>query len=780
MHMQQSLSVTENKMVLFLTSLLVLIVALAIGQSGWTEGLSIVFFVALGAIVIGLMISKSLLPDLIGHLLSLVIGAGWTFWVISQLLPEAFTWRLRWETMWEHIINWYVLAQQGGVIYDNLMFILQMSIIVWILGYLTVWFMFRSGRIWSAIIPSGIVLLINLYYAPKDLTSWFITYLLLALLLIVRFNLSRYENRWRLEHVHFRSDLSFDILRNGLIFSVVIIALAWLTPSAGEDGSFTMFDRFDRHWRTVQSEWNRLFAGLNYKAPASSNPNAYAQSHQLGGARRLTEQTVMYVDAPGGRYWRAAVYDEYDGRTWNSNDDEQIRFSADDVDISIPQFEAREVFTQTFTPLQEGVFVLYAMANPISIDRPTVARANLLSSDQASEMTPHTWVGQSPSRGEEITYIESDARLEAGESYQVISLRSNATTEQLQADSTDYPKWVEERYLKLPEGTTQRVVDLAGRITSEANNAYDKAEAIERYLRNTIEYNEQIDAPPESVDKVDYILYELQQGYCDYYATSMIVMLRSQGIPARFAAGFARGREEKLENGRDVYRVRNLDAHSWVEVFFPSYGWVEFEPTAAQPVIQRRSDSLSPIRNPGRPENFSEDVIDDPSLLEDQPGFFPNGPLDASLSIYSFNLPLLGSVEVAKTTVNLGIALVAVAGVGAIGWRVIRAGSHDLEDDFLAGEIYAAMLRVAHWMGLGKRPSQTPHEHAAILAENIPPIEAEVNLITDEYVHHKFSPRTTSEASKSRVLNAWEDIRPVLYRAIFERRLPKIRLPFKW
>jgi hypothetical protein len=325
------------------------------------------------------------------------------------------------------------------------------------------------------------------------------------------------------------------------------------------------------------------------------------------------------------------------------------------------------------------------------------------------------------------------------------------------------------------------VRDLAVTLTERHDNAYDKAEAIERYLRNQIVYNEGINAPPDNRDKVDYILFDLQEAYCDYYATSMVVMLRSLGIPARFAAGYARGTAETLENQELVYQVKNVDAHSWVEVYFPNYGWIEFEPTAAQPVIVRQNNNRDAAA-----QQIDSAFVDDPfnpyDELEQEDLLAPGNLGDfPSNSNYRFSLPLFGMVEASKQLVNWGLAGLVVAGLSFFGWRSynLRLERHN-GDGVSIDDIYLAMLQVANWIGLGKKPSQTPYEHAQLLTKNLPPIEDEVNFITDEYVRQAFSSKPLSRNIREKALDAWEDIRPTLYRAIFERRLPKIRLPFKW
>ncbi|WP_255298571.1 DUF4129 domain-containing transglutaminase family protein [Brevibacillus dissolubilis] len=154
----------------------------------------------------------------------------------------------------------------------------------------------------------------------------------------------------------------------------------------------------------------------------------------------------------------------------------------------------------------------------------------------------------------------------------------------------DYPEEVKGMYLQLPETLPQRVRDLAATITKNAKTPYEKVRAIENHLRTTGAYRyetEDVPAPTAEQDFVDHFLFESQRGYCDHFSTSMTVMLRSVGIPARWVKGFAEGTEvERNDNGEMTIEVRNKDAHSWVEVYFEDYGWIPFEATTtfASPV----------------------------------------------------------------------------------------------------------------------------------------------------------------------------------------------------
>jgi transglutaminase-like putative cysteine protease len=696
--MEKRVGIDQAKSVLLLTAALVMTVTWGVGATGWTKGIGIITFVGLGSIIIGVMLARSILPGLIAHLFSIIIGIGWSFWVTSRLLPANYTWLERWENLMFRLQTWYERAIQGGTSYDNLMFIFQMGVIIWAMGYLTIWFLFRSGKVWPAIVPGGLVLLINLYYAPQDISFWFIVYMMVSLLLVIRFNLFSQEKKWRSEGVFFRPDIGFDFLRDGFIFSALVIGFAWFTPPVVDAKTFGLLDEFQGSWRDMQNEWNRLFADLNYRDRRAFD--AFGSSLKLGGPRRLTNEPVMDVKVEGvGRYWRAVVYDYYSGDGWLTRDEDKAAFGPDDP-LPLPMFEARELVTQTYTFYRDEATVLYAMSNPVALDRSARVTFNALSSQETAQTRLPSWPDQGEPWVEEITYIRSDATVDKGESYQVESMTSQATIRQLEGAGDDYPAWISERYLQLPDSITERTRQLAQEVTAPFDNNFAKARAVERFLRNELKYNESLIAPPDGIDKVDYVLFNSKEAYCDYYATSMIVMLRSVGIPARLAAGFARG---TFDSEKGAYHVLNKDAHSWVEVYFPNYGWIEFEPTAAQPNIIRPTSTdddpsfASPAfplgDRPGYEENY-------PGMFEDE--FLYDSQYGAGALPFIFTLPLLGTqVTIPRSAVNGGISIVSLAMLamlvaGSFWWRNqirIKPG------ESIAG-LYGRMVKFASWMGV--------------------------------------------------------------------------------
>jgi hypothetical protein len=174
--------------------------------------------------------------------------------------------------------------------------------------------------------------------------------------------------------------------------------------------------------------------------------------------------------------------------------------------------------------------------------------------------------------------------------YHAESYVPNITITQLRTAPTVFSDTIRDQYLELPSSLPDRVVQLAKQVAAKGTNPYDKAKAIETYLRTYYTYDTNVPQPPPDQDVADYFLFTLRRGYCDYYATAMVVMARANGIPARFVSGYAPGEYDSL---KAEYVIRELNAHSWVEVYFPTIGWVEFEPTSSIPeVVHKEKEDI--------------------------------------------------------------------------------------------------------------------------------------------------------------------------------------------
>jgi transglutaminase-like putative cysteine protease len=219
--------------------------------------------------------------------------------------------------------------------------------------------------------------------------------------------------------------------------------------------------------------------------------------------------------------------------------------------------------------------MLYAVNTPIQIDQPVQA----------------WW--RAPG---DLAHLTGEANL-----YTAISQAPEPTVAELRAFSpitVPVPPGIAESYLALPDTLPQRVQNLAQEISGNAQTRYDQVRALELYLR-TYPYNLDLPDPPSDRDLVDHFLFELQEGYCDYYASAMVVMARAVGVPARLAVGYTQG---TYDHNTKQWVVTEKDGHSWVEVYFEGIGWVEFEPTAGLPKLERLgSDQLPLITIPSLP-----------------------------------------------------------------------------------------------------------------------------------------------------------------------------------
>ena len=737
----ERLLLREGWGVFLLTFALVVVVSAAVADAGWTGGMNVMTAASLGAFGIGFLIARSRLSIFLAHIFSLTIGFAWAFRLTTSLFPAAYTWLQRWAWMWYRIYLFGLKMAAGGSSDDSMVFILQMALLVWLVTYLVVWSVFRSHRVWQAVILSGLLFLGTFYYSPRDLTGYFIFYVLVVLLLLIRFNLYLQEQVWRRAQVQFNSsEITFDFWRAGLALSLLIVALAWLAPAISLDARSRALDALRAPWYDLEERWSRLFTSLNYRP--SPGADFSGQQLSLGGPRLLSDTPVLEIRPSHNlRYWREVALDRYTGHGWVNSHDTTVRFGADYAPIAFISYQSRLPVSHTATVLIPNTVVLALAAQPEWVSLPARARLSFVNEAQA----------------EDVSYARSRLPFRSGDTYTVSALQSTATVAQLRAAGDAYPEWTRARYLQLPEGLPERVRQLSYTVTSTSTNAYDRAAAVESYLRREIAYNDKIEAPPVERDAVDYLLFHMRQGYCDYYASAMVVMLRTQGIPARVAAGYAQG-EYRTE--KNAFVVRQEDAHAWPEVFFPDYGWIEFEPTATQAVIDRQKvpgamstprgesapaagEARGPTPPPGNLERLEGEEADDPS---GQGGGLPGTWVGMSV---------------------FGLLVALAVGV----WLKLR---HDEAGLSQAEAAYFRMLRMAGWSGVAPHAWQTPYEHAAALAAAVPDGQALAWRVADLVTRERYAAQPFSDGERAALAAAWRALRPRLARAALRRQLRQL------
>ena len=352
-----------------------------------------------------------------------------------------------------------------------------------------------------------------------------------------------------------------------------------------------------------------------------------------------------------------------------------------------------------------------------------------------------------------LTSLRPRQNLKEGDSYVVTALVSDASPEALRRASTDYPLLVRDHYLQLPNQLPQRVRELAARLTADQANPYDKAEAIEGYLRQfPIDYSI-LDTPPGR-DAVDYFLFEAQRGYFDYHASAMVVMLRAVGVPARLAVGFALD-QRNFDPNQGAYRVADQNAYAWPEVYFPGYGWLEFNPTADRSGDLRPGEALGGSLFPSL--EFLE-LLDLP-VGDD----IPTSQEAADSEVSASSEGAGGGLPIALWAF-LGVALLLLVSAVSfrLGWQRAYAGLPYPQ------QVWEKTLRLAAWAGVRHRPSETPREYARRLGQRFYDVKG-IDHMAEAYNRSRFGHREAAAAEQEALQETWLRLRYRLAKEVLGR-----------
>ncbi|MCC7358274.1 MAG: transglutaminase domain-containing protein [Anaerolineales bacterium] len=758
----------EGWLTVALLCALIVVAAGGIAAAAWTDGLQAAWITGVVAVLAGLALARSRFAGGTAFLFATVYGL-FTVGVFVSLGLEG-DWHSRAIELVVRLNAFLYKVLHGGTSRDALPFPVSVALIFWYIGVLMAWSVFRRGSVWPALIPAGVGLLVNTYYylGPARLDLYLAFYVLLALMFVARMNLLSREREWQSARVAYSTDLRLDFLRAGLVAALAGVLIGWAAPGlAASPAAATKWREMTGSLRVVRESWMRMFAAIRGYGQAYSD--FYSDALTLGGPARLSGEPIMdvHINAVSGEdqvldeseqiqryYWRAAAYGDYiDGR-WELGETTYSEFDPTDnaSRVQSAPYAARRQVSLAFTMHVAATSRLYVAPQPLWFDR-----ANTL------ELT------FDPVGGAQTDIVGARAQevLRRGEVYQMISAISIADEGSLQTAGQDYPAWVREGFLAVPPEVTARTRDLARQIVAEAGaeNPYDMAVAITNWLRANITYDQNIDAPPPNVDPVDYVLFTSRRGYCNYYASAEVLMLRALGIPARLAVGFSQG---ALDENTSTYHVLEQNAHAWPEVFFPKYGWVEFEPTTSEAPLIRPAkaageDNRDPV-DPNSDEGFEslrdnlEDLIPPEDLADPVAA-----PSTNAFVNWLQNLPWtaigLSAVSLALAALVLGVFSVRV---GVLGWESFgRLGAWALQR---SGQplptgvalVYMQFERAARWLGLSGSPAVTPDERAAAFAQALPASASGVAVITTEYVTEQYSPRPANPASAQR---AWRGIR---------------------
>jgi transglutaminase-like putative cysteine protease len=299
--------------------------------------------------------------------------------------------------------------------------------------------------------------------------------------------------------------------------------------------------------------------------PQNISPDSYHGFNpymDLRSRGRLSDEIVMKVRSEEPTPYRGVVFDEYNGKGWEistkEEDMEELRADGPRYDLAFAretepaEGPTREV-SQVFTVTQDSSNVVFGAYRPETVFFPA----------SGMKVDPYN-------------SLRAPYEIPTGSTYSVVSQVPNASPEQLRSASTSYPAGITDKYLDLPTSGLGRTRKLADELTANAANPYDAVLKMNEHLKAEYPYDLSIPPQRQRMDAVEYFLFEEQRGYCEQFSSSLAVMARSQGIPARIATGYVSGEYNPFTG---LYEVKASDAHAWVEVYFPGYGWSTFDPT---------------------------------------------------------------------------------------------------------------------------------------------------------------------------------------------------------
>ena len=830
------------------TLVLLLLIAgcagVSVQQAGWARIVVPVPAIALIAVGFGSLLAKLRVLDSIAHLVSVVAGAFLSFGLVVSQAPEfGSSWRERIAPLSELVLGWYLGREIFGDEQTYLVSIL-VGFIVWLMGYLSAWTLFRRGWILVSLLLPGLLILINLGYAEEPDTRYVLAFGFLCVPLVARFHLYSREREWHHHQLASPGGFSARFLLIGAVVAIVATSIGWRSPASLSQRTFQpLAGEISTQFLSAQEQaagWVRDRTGGNPVSGGSAGSySSFDEDFSVGGPLRLSDTPQALVSGDEAPYLIAQRYDEYTGRGWSSTSDRtfngegadgrqyspEMTFGAgQDVPLSPSVTTGRDTAKVRITMLGPSTRRLLTVDTYLAADRGASVRmgwrqlqdvpfslagdlsdlppdlrtiAGLLQGADltgvAGEGGPGASDPQLQRRIEEerqgliarfltvrwtanadgladtlyvtgqvpiyddVDSVFSRTAVEPGTGYEVSTARSQVGDEELAGAGTTYPDWVRDRYLSLPETVTPRTVELALRLTGASSTPLEQARVLESFVRTTIAYDEGVSAPPSDADLVDYVLFERQRGFCEYYASAMAVMLRSVGVPARVAVGFYPG-DYDAEQGGTVYRQKN--AHAWVEVFFPDYGWVSFEPTASRPLMESGSagslETATPEATPPAPDSAPEQSTP-PAVRDDATPQAPPPPVATALE---------GDGGPGWAW-PVGIAATIVVSLAALGWLLWMI---PLRRAAPSSALFLRLRRLGRFLGIPATATDTPREYARTFAAAVPASREHVSRIVTAYELDQFGPNPADNRLVSTATGAWRSIRRQVPSWILQRR----------
>ncbi|MBI3746928.1 MAG: transglutaminase domain-containing protein, partial [Chloroflexi bacterium] len=635
-------------------------------------------------------------------------------------------------------------------------YFIALGAVMWATGQFAAYAVFGHRRTLDAVIVTGLVLLGNMALTRNDQLQLIVLFSLAALALLARSHAFDERTTWLRRRIGDPGTVTGLYLRGGAVFiCAAVVGSLFLTATASSAPLQGLWKNLPATLVTV-SEWVQKFLpgggtsrdpGVVAFGPDTNILTSWTQSDGVAFTAQLpATETERFR-------WRVGAYEQFDGNSWSWGTTTSFGVPArDDIlagtgDDPVGLTGRREVPAQiTPASLVSGYVV-----SPQTIEWV----------DQASRLKvigSQSWFA--------TVQIDGVPRYAVTALVPVIgSGPDQINANRLRVASRDYSPDIQRQYLVDPGKwigpAAQQILDDVLAETPD-KNPYDLALNMQNYLLDNSRFHYQADvsdlvaANCSGLSTVECFA-RIRAGYCQYYATTMAILLRKAGIPTRLAQGFLPGDR----NAAGTETVRNAGAHAWVEVYFPGYGWSDFDPTGGnvgQPTVLPSGPPASPTPRPTL------------TLVTDRPGDSVRDPRRTPGNGVPGAVGGSGGTSPGPFIVIAILVAIGAAALASIAWR---RGPRPMHPD----RAWSSLARWATRFGVGPRPSQTVYEFAGALGDALPVVRPELTTVANAKVEIAYGHRELGTERLKSVADAHRRLRLGLLRLLFRRPRRRRRGP---
>jgi hypothetical protein len=747
----------EGWFALLLLTIAVYCVVFSIISANWVSNSYILLLSTAVGLLLGLCIAKiQRFPQAILHLAAVLVGHWFSIWLTS-VFAFHIPWLLLLENLRSVIIGGFTAAPSAN---SEMVFLFYLTFLSFFLGYFGAWLIYRARLPWLVALVYCAIMLVNLNYIKQDLSLVVVIMLGALILLIARIQLVNQLAQWTHEGLYtdrvWLQNITRQFVQVGAFFTLLILLISWILPILAQPVSGSnLWNNLDNAWANITHGQLSLTSPGTLFQPYQPSTDFFGDQLTISGSVNLPTGDVLSYTTTSSQpqYLAGFTYDNFDGHTWTSSTNGSQQFGAN---APLHPVDAPGNFNQVTTsvtivnPPGGTKHYLFAPAQPVSFDVPTTLYGNGITT---------AWTQQDhPAKG-----------------YRVISHISapEGKLSNVPLPQDNQHVWLNDPnmsmlnlYLQKPKDLTsseqQTLQQTLHLWTNGSSNVYSAMNNLVSHLSSSpFTYSLTNPPVPPDVDAVAWLL-KTHQGYCTYYATAMTIMARMMGIPARIVNGFTWGHKQG-----NKWVVNGDDAHSWVQVYFPGYGWITFDPTpgvsgtngpTAQP-------SPSPVKNqpPTRPTPIATAGHQKPgSKPTPAPGSTGTGTNTTSPS------------AIARQNLFLALSLVTLLGSVVIFCFALlfRYKGYKLSASVTASTIFRRVCRLGTLIGSPPQRWQTPYEYYRMLGRRFPQAAAPLRRVTELFVRERWAAphQVPGPAEEQSLEKLWPHLRNTLIRSFLSRR----------